>query len=255
MEKKGVLKCPVVAVNDNKTKHLLDNYYGTGQSSIDGILRSTNVLIAGKNFVVCGYGDCGKGVSLRAKGLGANVIVTEVDAFRALQATLDGFRVMPLLEAAKIGDVFVTVTGGKNVIDAAHMKLMKDGTILANAGHFDAEINMKFLEGCKKRNMRPFLDEYIVNGKRLYLCGEGRLVNLAAAEGHPSEVMSTSFCGQALACEYLAKNKGKLKAKVLQLPESVDDEIAKLQLNAMDIHYDKLTPEQKKYLESWQEGT
>ena len=188
--------------------------------------------------------------------MGANVIVTEVDSFRALQATLDGFRVMPIKEAAKIGDIFVTVTGNKNVIDGEHMKLMKDGTVLANSGHFDAEINVKFLEtNGKHRKMRPFLDEYTIGGKRIYLCGEGRLVNLAAAEGHPSEVMSTSFCGQALACEYLVKHKGKMKAEVITLPEEIDDLISGLQLEAMGIKCDKLTEEQKKYMNSWQEGT
>ncbi len=256
MEKDNALKYPMIAVNDNKTKHLLDNFYGTGQSTLDGILRATNILFAGKNLVVCGYGSCGKGVSLRAKGMGANVIVTEVDPFRALQAALDGFRVMPTKEAAKIGDIFITVTGNKNVIDIEHIKLMKDGTVLANAGHFDAEINVNGLKKiAKSRRVRPFLDEYKVDGKKIYVCGEGRLVNLAAAEGHPSEVMSTSFCGQALACEYAAKNKGKLPIKVIQLPEEIDNDIAKLQLEAMEIRIDSLTKEQKLYLESWQEGT
>ena len=256
MEKGNALKYPMIAVNDNKTKHLLDNFYGTGQSTLDGILRATNILFAGKNVVVCGYGSCGKGVSMRAKGMGANVIVTEVDAFRALQAALDGFRVMPIKEAAKIGDIFITVTGNKNVVDVEHIKLMKDCAILANSGHFDAEINIsQFKKIAKSRRVRPFLDEYVLNGKKIYVCAEGRLVNLAAAEGHPSEVMSTSFCGQALACEYAAKNRGKLKAKVIQLPEEIDNQIATLQLEAMDIKIDQLTSEQKKYLESWQEGT
>ena len=256
MERDNALKYPMIAVNDNKTKHLLDNYYGTGQSTIDGILRSTNVLFAGKNVVVCGYGSCGKGVSLRAKGMGSNVIVTEVDPFRALQAALDGFRVMPIKEAAKIGDIFITVTGNKNVIDIEHMKLMKGGAVLANSGHFDAEININQLKKItKSKRVRPFLDEFVLNGKKLYICGEGRLVNLAAAEGHPSEVMSTSFCGQALACEYAAKNKGKLPTKVIQLPEEIDNHIAKLQLDAIGIEIDILTKEQKKYLESWEEGT
>jgi len=256
MEKDNALKYPMIAVNDNKTKHLLDNYYGTGQSTLDGILRATNVLFAGKNVVVVGYGSCGKGVSLKAKGLGANIIVTEVDSFRALQAALDGFRVMPIKEAAKIGDVFITVTGNKNVIDVKHIKLMKDNSILANAGHFDSEINIEGLKKISKaRKVRSFLDEYKVNGKKIYVCGEGRLINLAAAEGHPSEVMSTSFCGQALACEYAVKNKGKLPAKVIQLPEEIDDDIAKLQLEAMEIKIDNLTKEQEKYLASWDEGT
>jgi len=256
MERDNALKYPMIAVNDNKTKHLLDNFYGTGQSTLDGILRATNILFAGKNLVVCGYGSCGKGVSLRAKGMGANVIVTEVDSFRALQAALDGFRVMPIKEAAKIGDIFITVTGNKNVIDIEHIKLMKDGVVLANSGHFDAEINInKLRKIAKSRRVRPLLDEFVVNGKKIYVCGEGRLVNLAAAEGHPSEVMSTSFCGQALACEFAIKNKGKLPAKVIQLPEEIDDDIAKLQLEAMEIKIDSLTKEQKEYLESWQEGT
>ncbi|MEM4166550.1 MAG: adenosylhomocysteinase [Candidatus Bilamarchaeaceae archaeon] len=256
MERDGVLSYPMIAVNDNKTKHLLDNYYGTGQSTIDGILRATNILIAGKNFVVCGYGDCGKGVALRAKGLGANVIITEVDPFRALQAVLDGYRVMPIAEAALIGDIFVTVTGNKNVITTEHIKKMKDNAILANSGHFDVEIDVKGLSKiAKRRRVRPFLDEYTVGNKKVYVCGEGRLVNLAAAEGHPSEVMATSFAGQALACEYLVKNKGKLSARVIDLPEEIDNSIAKLQLEAMGVKIDSLTKEQEKYLKSWQEGT
>ena len=256
MERDNALKYPMIAVNDNKTKHLLDNYYGTGQSTLDGILRATNILFAGKNVVVCGYGSCGKGVSLRVKGMGSNVIVTEVDAFRALQAALDGFRVMTIKEASKIGEIFITVTGDKNVIDIDHIKLMQDGSVLANSGHFDAEINMEGLKKvAKSRRVRPFLDEYLVNGKKIFVCGEGRLVNLAAAEGHPSEVMSTSFCGQALACEYAVKNKGKMPAKVIQLPEQIDDDIARLQLDAMGIKIDVLTEEQKEYLSSWEEGT
>lgn len=256
MERDSALKYPMIAVNDNKTKHLLDNFYGTGQSTLDGILRATNILFAGKNLVVCGYGSCGKGVSLRAKGMGANVIVTEVNPFRALQAALDGFRVMTINEAAKIGDIFITVTGNKNVIDVQHMKMMKEGAVLANSGHFDAEINISQLKKiAKSRRVRPFLDEYVLNGRKIFICGEGRLVNLAAAEGHPSEVMSTSFCGQALACEYAVKNKGNLPKKVIQLPEEIDDHISKLQLEAMGIEIDTLTKEQKKYLESWQEGT
>lgn len=256
MERDKALKYPVIAVNDNKTKHLLDNFYGTGQSTLDGILRATNILFAGKNVVICGYGDCGKGVSSKAKGLGSNVIVTEVNPFRALQATLDGFRVMPIKEAAKIGDIFITVTGNKNVIDIEHIKLMKDGTILANSGHFDAEINVKELNKISKpKRVRSFLDEYIINNKKIYLCAEGRLVNLAAAEGHPSEVMSTSFCGQALACEYAVKNRGKMPIKVIVLPEEIDNEIAKLQLEAMGVKIDIMTAEQKSYVSSWKEGT
>ncbi|MCX6773622.1 MAG: adenosylhomocysteinase [Candidatus Micrarchaeota archaeon] len=258
MEKDNALKYPMVAVNDNKTKHLLDNYYGTGQSTIDGILRATNVLFAGKNVVVAGYGDCGKGFALRAKGFGANVIVTEVDYFCALKARYDGFSVMKMEDACKIGDIFCTVTGDINVIRTEHMGQMKDGAILANSGHFDVEIDVKGLRKLakKERKIRPFLDEYTLSdGKRIYLCAEGRLVNLAAAEGHPSEVMATSFCGQVLACEFLVKNKGNLPNKVIQLPEEIDNQIAKIQLDSMGIKIDKLTPEQVKYLNSWREGT
>jgi adenosylhomocysteinase len=256
MEKDGVLKVPMIAVNDNKTKHLLDNYYGTGQSTIDGLLRATNVLIAGKSFVVCGYGDCGKGLALRARGMGADVIVTEVDAFRAMKARLDGYKVMPVAQAAKVGDIFVTVTGDKHVISTEHIKTMKPGAILANSGHFDNEVDVEGMDRLwKKRRIRPSLEEYDVDGKKVYLCAEGRLVNLAAAEGHPSEVMATSFAGQSLACEYLVKNKGKLPNKVIRLPEELDDEIAELQLEAMGVEKDRLTKEQKKYLSSWQEGT
>jgi adenosylhomocysteinase len=256
MAKDSALKYPVIAVNDNKTKHMLDNYYGTGQSAIDGILRATNVLIAGKVFVVAGYGECGKGLAMRAKGMGANVIVTEVNHFKALQAALDGFRVMPMAEAARIGDIFVTVTGDIRVITMDHMRSMKDGAILANAGHFDVELDIAALnKSAKKRRMRTSLDEYAVDGKRIYVCSEGRLVNLSAAEGHPSEVMATSFAGQALACEYLVKNKGKLRAEVITLPDKVDEEIAKLELEAMGVKIDTLTDEQVKYLSSWSEGT
>ncbi|MBS3122104.1 adenosylhomocysteinase [Candidatus Woesearchaeota archaeon] len=257
MEKDNALKCPMIAVNDNKTKHLLDNYYGTGQSTVDGIIRASNILFAGKTIVVLGYGDCGKGFAMRCKGLGANVIVTEIDNFCALQAAYDGFRVMKMEDACKIGDIFCTLTGNKHVIRTEHMKQMKEGAIIANSGHFDIEIDVKGLKeiASSERRVRPFLDEYVVNGKKIFLCGEGRLVNLAAAEGHPSEVMSTSFCGQALACEYLAKNKGKLPVKVIQLPAEIDDNIAKLQLDAMSIKIDRLTPEQIEYLNSWREGT
>ncbi|MCX6707743.1 MAG: adenosylhomocysteinase [Candidatus Woesearchaeota archaeon] len=257
MEKDKALKYPMIAVNDNKTKHLLDNYYGTGQSTMDGIIRATNILFAGKNVVVLGYGSCGKGFALRAKGFGANVIVTEVDNFCALQAAYDGFRVMKMEDACKIGDIFCTLTGNKHVIRTEHMKNMKNGTILANSGHFDIEIDLKGLKGIasSERRVRPFLDEYVLHGKKIFVCGEGRLVNLAAAEGHPSEVMSTSFCGQALAVEYCVKNKGKLPVSVIQLPEEIDDGIAGLQLAAMGIHIDDLTPEQIKYLGSWEEGT
>jgi len=257
MEKDNALKYPMIAVNDNKTKHLVDNYYGTGQSTVDGIIRATNILFAGKTVVVLGYGSCGKGFAMRAKGLGANIVVTEVDNFCALQAAYDGFKVMKMEDACKIGDIFCTLTGDKHVISTEHMKQMKDGAILANSGHFDVEIDVKGLKkiASSERRVRPFLDEYIIDGKKIFLCGEGRLVNLAAAEGHPSEVMSTSFCGQALAVEFCVKNKGKMKNKVIQLPEEIDDEIAGLQLEAMDIEIDELTEEQKKYLASWQEGT
>jgi len=257
MARDKALKYPMIAVNDNKTKHLLDNFYGTGESTWDGIKRATNILIAGKTVVICGYGSCGKGVSLKAKGYGANIVVTEVDNFRALQAALDGFRVMPIKEAAKIGDIFITVTGDKNVIDIHHIETMKDGAILANAGHFDSEINVKEMKkkATKVRTVRPFLDEYTINEKKIFLCAEGRLVNLAAAEGHPSAVMSTSFCGQALACEYAVKNKGKLPVDIIMLPEEIDDNIAQLQLEAMGVEKDELTEEQREYLSSWQEGT
>ncbi|MFA6523284.1 MAG: adenosylhomocysteinase [Candidatus Peribacteraceae bacterium] len=258
MLRDGALKVPMIAVNDNKTKHLMDNYYGTGQSTFDGILRSTNMLIAGTTVVVAGYGSCGKGVALRARGLGAQVIVTEVDAFKALQAAMDGHRVLPMAEAAKIGDLFVTVTGDINVIRFEHMEVMKDGVVLANSGHFDCEIDLKTLEkkAKSKRRVRHYLDEYkLPSGKVLYVAGEGRLVNLASAEGHPSEVMSLSFCGQALACEYLVKNKGKLPVSVITLPPDIDVFISRVQLEAMGITIDTLTEEQKKYLSSWEEGT
>ncbi len=257
MEKDQALKYPMIAVNDNMTKHMVDNFYGTGQSTIDGILRATNVLFAGKNFVVSGYGSCGKGVAKRAQGLGANVIVTEVDNFRALQAAYDGFRVMKVEDAAKIGDIFCTLTGNKHILRVEHMKNMKDGAILCNSGHFDNEIQIPALEEVaqSKRRVRPSMDEYLLNGKKIFLLGEGRLINLAAAEGHPSEVMSTSFCGQALACEYGVQNKGKLENKVLQLPTELDDEIARLQLEAMGFEIDEMTQEQKDYLDSWEEGT
>ncbi|MBI2453318.1 adenosylhomocysteinase [Candidatus Peregrinibacteria bacterium] len=258
MERDAALKYPMIAVNDNKTKHLMDNYYGTGQSTIDGILRASNVLFAGKTVVVVGYGSCGKGVSMRACGLGSNVVVCEVDAFRALQAVHDGYRVLPMKEACKIGDIFVTVTGNKHVITVSHIRAMKSGSLLANSGHFDAEIDIAGLKSAVKsvRRVRPYFDEYMFsNGHYVYLAGEGRLVNLAVAEGHPSEVMSLSFCGQALACEYLVKFRGKLKSQVYALPCEIDDYISKLQLDTMNVKIDTLTLEQVKYLNSWQEGT
>lgn len=258
MEREGVLKCPMIAVNDNKTKHLMDNYYGTGQSTFDGILRSTNMLISGRTVVVLGYGSCGKGVAMRAQGLGAQVIVTEVDAFCALQAAMDGHRVMKMEDAAPLGDLFITVTGNLNVIRVEHMEKMKDAAVLANSGHFDNEIDLKELEqkATRKRRVRHYLDEYLMkSGRVIYVAGEGRLVNLASAEGHPSEVMSLSFCGQALACLYLVEHKGKMKPEVITLPPEIDDYISKLQLTAMGLGIDTLTEEQKKYLGSWQEGT
>lgn len=258
MEREGVLKVPVIAVNESLTKHLFDNRYGTGQSTIDGILRATNILLAGKKFVVAGYGWCGKGIAMRAKGMGAHVTVLEVDPVRALEAVMDGFEVMSINEAIKKGDIFVTVTGDKMVISFEHIKSMKNGAIIANAGHFDVEIDMATLEKKKKgkRNIRPSLDEYVLeNGKKIYVLAEGRLVNLGAAEGHPAEVMDMSFANQALAAEYFVKNKGKLKPRVYTLPEAMDKEVAMLKLLAMGISIDELTPEQKKYLSSWTEGT
>ena len=258
MLRDGALKIPMIAVNDNKTKHLMDNYYGTGQSTFDGILRSTNLLIAGKTVVVLGYGSCGKGVAMRAKGLGAQVIVTEVDNFAALQAAMDGHRVMQMAEASTIGDLFITVTGNLRVIRWEHMEKMKDGAVLANSGHFDCELDLETLEkkASRKRRVRHYLDEYLLpSGTVIYVAGEGRLVNLASAEGHPSEVMSLSFCGQALACEYLVKNRGKMAPSVITLPPQIDDEISALQLTAMGVAIDELTAEQIKYLGSWQEGT
>jgi adenosylhomocysteinase len=257
MVRDGALKYPMIAVNDNKTKHLLDNYYGTGQSTWDGILRASNVLVAGKTVVVAGYGSCGKGVTLRARGMGAHVVVTEVNNFRALQARLDGFEVMTMKKAAPKGDIFVTVTGNKQVITLEHIKTMREGAVLANSGHFDNEIDVKGLleyAGAPVR-VRPWFDQYTVDGKKVFLCGEGRLTNLACAEGHPSEVMATSFCGQSLAVAYAVEHRGKLPNDVITLPEEIDDRIAALQLAAMGVAIDKLTPEQKKYLSSWEEGT
>ncbi|MFH1647721.1 MAG: adenosylhomocysteinase [Chloroflexota bacterium] len=258
MHRAGQLKYPMIAVNDAQTKHLFDNRYGTGQSTIDGITRATNILWAGKKVVVCGYGWTGRGVTMRARGLGAQVIVIEVEPVRALEAVMEGFQVMPLLEAARVGDIFITVTGDKNVIDKAHFQAMKDGAILANSGHFNAEINIPALEGLAKktRTIRNFVDEYTFkDGRRLYLLGEGRLINLAAAEGHPASVMDMSFANQALCAEYMVKNRGKLEIKVHQVPEEIDKEVARLKLRAMGIAIDTLTAEQRKYLASWEEGT
>ena len=257
MEKTGALKYPIIAVNDAYTKYLFDNRYGTGQSTLDGILRATNILFAGKNFVVCGYGWCGKGIAMRAQGMGANVIVTEASPVRALEAAMNGFRVMPIAEAAVIGDIFVTATGDTSVIRKEHMQKMKDGTILANSGHFNVEINPKSLEEIAKakRNIRPNLDEYTLSdGRKLYLLAEGRLVNLAAAEGHPSEVMDMSFGNQALCVEHLVKNK-RMPPKVYTVPKEIDETVAVLKLSAMEIEIDELTDEQKKYLTSWEMGT
>jgi adenosylhomocysteinase len=258
LERAGGLKYPIIAVNDAQTKYLFDNRYGTGQSTIDGITRATNILWASKKVVICGYGWCGHGIALRAKGLGSQVIICEVEPVRALEAVMDGFQVMPLIGAAKMGDIFITTTGDKNVIDNAHFQIMKDGAILANSGHFNVEINIPALENLArhKQRIRPFVDEYTLkDGRRLYLLGEGRLINLAAAEGHPASVMDMSFANQALCLEYLVKNKGKLKPRVYPVPEEIDKQVAWLKLNSMGINIDSLTPEQEKYLTSWQEGT
>ncbi len=257
MEKTGDLKYPIIAVNDAYTKYLFDNRYGTGQSTIDGILRATNILLAGKNFVVCGYGWCARGIAMRAQGMGANVIVTEVNPLRALEAAMNGFRVLPMIKASAIGDIFVTATGDINVIRKEHMQKMKDGAILANSGHFNVEISLKDLEGLatSKRNLRTNLDEYVLkNGRRLYLLADGRLVNLAAAEGHPSEVMDMSFANQALSVEYLVKTE-RMVPRVYAVPKEIDERIARLKLAAMNIRIDKLTTEQKKYLTTWEMGT
>jgi adenosylhomocysteinase len=254
----GVLKYPIIAVNDANTKHLFDNRYGTGQSTIDGIVRATNCLLAGCKFVVCGYGWCGRGVAMRAKGMGANVIVTEADPLRALEAVMDGYSVMPIKDAAKIGDVFCTLTGDINIISRPHFKLMKDGAIVCNSGHFNVEIDLPGLESMtkRKRQARPFVVEYLLeNGKRINVLGEGRLINLAAAEGHPSSVMDMSFANQALSIEYMAKRKKPLPVHVYPVPEQIDKKIAREKLAAMNIAIDTLTSQQKKYLASWDMGT
>jgi adenosylhomocysteinase len=257
MAKEGALLYPIIAVNDAMTKHMFDNRYGTGQSTIDSIMRSTNRLIAGRYFVVAGYGWCGKGVASRARGMGARVIVTEVDPIRALEAVMDGFEVMPMSEAAKIGDIFVTVTGDKNVITKEHFLSMKDGAIVANSGHFDVEIDIRSLEelASSKKEIRKGVTEYDINGKKIYLLGEGRLVNLANAEGHPASVMDMSFANQALSVEYLVNNKGKLSVGVYPVPEEIDKKVAQLKLESMGIKIDSLTEEQIKYLSDWKEGT
>jgi adenosylhomocysteinase len=258
MARDGKLKYPIIAVNDARTKHFFDNRYGTGQSTIDGITRATNILWAGRNVVVCGYGWCGKGIASRAQGMGARVIVIEVNAIAALEAAMDGFQVMPLVQAAAIGDIFITSTGDINVISEEHFSKMKDGAILANSGHFNVEINIPALEKMSKskRRIRPFIDEYVMkHGGRLYLLGEGRLINLAAAEGHPASVMDMSFANQALCLEHLVKNKGSYKPDVYPVPNDIDEEIGRLKLKAMEIKIDSLTDEQKKYLASWEAGT
>ena len=257
MEKSGSLKYPIIAVNDADTKHLFDNRYGTGQSTIDGILRATNILIAGKTFVVCGYGWCSRGIAMRAVGLGAKVIVTEINPLKALEASMNGFRVMPLIEAAPKGDIFVTATGDISVIRKEHMEKMKDGAIIANSGHFNVEINLKELEllSKNKRTLRQNLEEYTLeDNRRIYLIAEGRLVNLSAAEGHPSEVMDMSFADQALCAEYLAKTTD-MSPKVYDVPKEIDEKVAKLKLKAMGVSIDELTDEQRKYLATWEMGT
>ena len=258
MAKQGLLKFPIIAVNDADTKHLFDNRYGTGQSTLDGIIRATNLLIAGLRVVVSGYGWCGRGVALRAKGMGADVIVTEVNPTRALEAIMDGYRVMAMSEAAKIGDVCITLTGDKAVIIGEHLKVMKDGAVICNSGHFNVEVDIPALEKMSfgKRRTREYVDEYSLgDGRRLYLLGEGRLINLAAAEGHPAAVMDMSFANQALSVEYIVKNAKKLEAKVYSVPPEIDHAVARLKLDAMGIVIDKLTPDQEQYLASWSEGT
>jgi adenosylhomocysteinase len=258
LERDGALGFPVIAVNEAKTKHLFDNRYGTGQSTIDGIVRATNVLLAGKKFVVAGYGWVGRGVAMRARGMGAHVIVTEVDPMRALEAVMDGYEVLPMARAAEIGELFVTATGDKNVITRAHMEAMKDGAILANTGHFNVEIEIPGLRSLavETRAAREYVEEFtLADGRRLFLIADGRLVNLAAAEGHPAQVMDMSFANQALAAEYAVQNAGVLERKVYDVPEEIDREIARLKLETMGIDIDRLTAEQAKYLASWDEGT
>ncbi len=258
MFKDGALSFPAMNVNDADTKHFFDNRYGTGQSTLDGIIRATNILLAGKTVVVAGYGWCGKGAAMRARGLGANVVVTEIDPIRAIEAVMDGFRVMPMSEAAPLGNVFVTVTGNKHVIRREHFEQMRDGAIVCNSGHFDIEIDLKSLGemSTEVRQVRNFTEQYMLpNGKSVIVLGEGRLINLAAAEGHPSTVMDMSFANQAMACEYLVKNKGKLEPGLHSIPEDIDREIAALKLRALGIDVDTLTPEQEEYINSWTVGT
>jgi adenosylhomocysteinase len=257
MEKEGVLAFPIIAVNDAYTKYLFDNRYGTGQSTLDGIIRATNMLIAGKTVVIAGYGWCGRGIAMRAKGMGANVIVTEVDEIRALEAAMDGFAVMPMERAAKLGDVFVSATGNRDVIRVEHFKLMKNGAILANAGHFNVEIDIRALESMSvsQKEVREYVIEYDLGDKRLYLLAEGRLVNLIAAEGHPIEVMDMSFSDQALAARYIVENAEKLEKKVYRLPSNLDRKVARLKLETMGIELDRLKEEQIRYLSDWRYGT
>jgi len=258
MERDGKLKYPILAVNDAQTKHFFDNRYGTGQSTLDGIIRATNILLAGKNLVISGYGWCGRGIAMRAKGMGSQVIVVEVDPLKAIEAVMDGFRVMPIMDAARIGDIFVTVTGDKHVIDKHHIEAMKEGAVICNSGHFNVEINIPSLEemAVKKRRIRSFIDEYTLkDGRHIFLLGEGRLINLAAAEGHPASVMDMSFANQALCLEYIVKNRQQLEARVYGVPEAIDKQIARLKLESMGVKIDSLTAEQEQYLNSWQEGT
>ncbi len=259
MAKDGALEFPVLAVNDSNTKHMFDNRYGTGQSTLDGIIRATNILLAGRTVVVAGYGWCSRGIASRAQGMGANVVVTEIDPLKALEAVMDGFRVMPMIDAAAVGDIFITATGDVNVIDGPHFERMKSGAIIANSGHFNVEINIPALEklsnGGEPRLVRPFVQEYIVKGRPIYILGEGRLINLAAAEGHPASVMDMSFANQALGAEYMLKNVKEMTPNVYALPHDVDQEIARLKLEAMGVKIDTLTPEQEHYLGQWEEGT
>jgi adenosylhomocysteinase len=258
MLRDGVLTFPAIAVNDAQTKHFFDNRYGTGQSTLDGVIRATNILLAGKTLVVVGYGWCGKGVAMRARGMGANVIVTEVNPIKALEASMDGFRVMTINDAAPVGDIFITVTGNRHVVDTPHFQRMKSGAIVCNSGHFDLELNLVGFKSLSNdvQTLRPFVEEYkLKNGRSVIVLGEGRLVNLAAAEGHPASVMDMSFANQALSAEYLVKNKGKLEPKIHVLPEEVDNEIARLKLAAMNVKLDELTPEMLEYMNSWQSGT
>ena len=258
MLRDGVLTFPAIAVNDAQTKHFFDNRYGTGQSTLDGVIRATNVLLAGKTVIVVGYGWCGKGVAMCARGMGSNVIVTEINPIKALEASMDGFRVMPITQAAPLGDIFITVTGNRHVVDTPHFEKMRSGAIVCNSGHFDLELNLVGLKSLSKdvRTLRPFVEEYhLKDGRGIVVLGEGRLINLAAAEGHPASVMDMSFANQALSAEFLVKNKGKLKADIHVLPEEVDNEIASLKLTAMNVSIDNLTPEMVEYMNSWQSGT